>query len=147
MKKFKFPLDGLLKLREFKESQIKTELGKIVTDIEEKKQKIVQAEKDIVNYLDEQDRLIRESGVASDIQQLLSYIKGLEAKKVQVKEELAEAYRSFDKKKMELALAMGDVKLISGLKEKKHTEHKKEQDKRIQQDIEELFNMRKKAKT
>jgi len=145
MKKFKFSLDGLLKLREFKETQVKTELGKIITKIENTKQTIVQAELDIRNYLDEQDKLIDGSAMARDIQQLLRYIKGLEAKKVKLKEELVEHHKAFELKKIELANAMADVKLIANLKDKKHTEHKKAQEKKQQQDIEELFNMRKKA--
>lgn len=145
MRKFKFSLDGLLKLREFKETEKKTELGFIISKIEESKEIIIQAELDIINYLEEQDKLIEDTTMARDIQQIIRYIRGLEAKKVKFKEELEGHYKAFELKKVELAKSMADAKLIANLKGKKQAAHKKHEDKKMQQELEELFNMRKKA--
>lgn len=145
MKKFTFSLDGLLKLREFKETQVKTELGVIVTMIEETKQLIIKTEGDLLYYSEQQQEMIEETTLARDIQQVLKYVKASEAKKEKLKNDLIEHYKKFEQKKIELAAAMADAKLIANLKDKKKLEHKKEYEKKQQQDIEELFNMRKKA--
>lgn len=145
MKKFTFSLDGLLKLREFKETQVKTELGVIVTMIEETKQLIIKTEGDLLYYSEQQQEMIEEATLARDIQQVLKYVKASEAKKEKLKNDLIEHYKKFEQKKIELAAAMADAKLIANLKDKKKLEHKKEYEKKQQQDIEELFNMRKKA--
>ena len=47
MKKFNFKLAGLLKIRKFKEEQIKVELGNIVQKVIREKDKIIQLKNEI----------------------------------------------------------------------------------------------------
>ena len=65
MKKFKFTLEGALKLRKFKEQKIKIEIGNVVKRMEWIKQEMLRADQDIVSYYDEQKRMF--SGVIAEI--------------------------------------------------------------------------------
>src|SRR5690606_18051908 len=110
MKKFKFGLDGLLKLREFKEKRIKAELGEIVGKMEGLKSEITAIGEDIVVYYEEQDTMFDGTIQARDIQQFPRFIQGLKAKREIKQQEFAKANDAYKAKMKELALAMADVK-------------------------------------
>ncbi len=143
MKKFKFTLEGLLKLREFKEKRLKTELGEIVREMEDLKHEIAELGRSIVNYYEQQDLVFARPIQARDIQQFPNFIKGLKAKRVLKEKALEEAGVRYQSKLKEMAQAMADVKLVENLKEKRRLDFVKHEEKRLQQEIEESYIMRK----
>ena len=61
MKKFKFKLDGLLKVREFNEKKIKIELGEILKEIGATEEQIAKMNRDIDETYKAQEELIATS--------------------------------------------------------------------------------------
>ena len=116
-KKFKFKLDGLLKVREFKEKRIKVELGEILKDIEQTKANIDKAKLDIEECYKAQEAFLNEPAGASMVQFFPQFI---EAKTEDYKAQeniLYSLQRKYEEKRRELAEAKGDVKVIENLKE------------------------------
>ena len=139
VKKFKFKLDGLLKVREFKEKRIKVELGEILKDIEQAKENIYKAKLDIDECYQAQEAFLREPSGASMVQFFPQFI---EAKTEDYKAQeniLFSLQRKYEEKRSELATAKGDVKVIENLKEKKTTEFEKTVEKKKQEAIDELM--------
>ena len=58
MKRFQFKLDGVLKLRKFKEHKAKIELGSINKELEGVKREIIKLEKDVLEGYDSQSELL-----------------------------------------------------------------------------------------
>lgn len=138
-KKFKFKLDGLLKVREFKEKRIKVELGEILKDIEQTKANIDKAKLDIEECYKAQEDFLNEPAGASMVQFFPQFI---EAKTEDYKAQeniLYSLQRKYEEKRRELAEAKGDVKVIENLKEKNKTAFEKSTEKKRQEDIDELM--------
>jgi flagellar protein FliJ len=145
MKKFKFKLDGLLKVREFREKKLKLELGEIMKEINSLKE----LNKELNNAISEayrgQEQLLADSTGAKMLEFFPFFI---EAKKEHIKNNENLIYslqRKYEQKVHELTVAMGEVKVIDNLKDKEQTEYKKEADKKYQQDIEDLLHMKRHA--
>jgi flagellar FliJ protein len=142
MKKFEFKLDGLLKVREFKEKKIKIELGEILREIGAVEDKIAAAEKAITETYSAQEAFMKDPSQAHMIQFFPYFIQG---KKEDIKNKqnlLWSLKKKYDKKIEELALARGEVKVMENFKEKKKGEWTKEKNKKEQEDIEEILMMR-----
>ncbi len=138
-KKFKFKLDGLLKVREFKEKRIKVELGEILKDIEQTKANIDKAKLDIEECYEAQEAFLNEPAGASMVQFFPQFI---EAKTEDYKAQeniLYSLQRKYEEKRRELAEAKGDVKVIENLKETNKTAFEKSTEKKRQEDIDELM--------
>ncbi|MAE59538.1 MAG: hypothetical protein CME69_11690 [Halobacteriovorax sp.] len=138
-KKFKFKLDGLLKVREFKEKRIKVELGEILKDIEQTKANIDKAKLDIEECYKAQEAFLNEPAGASMVQFFPQFI---EAKTEDYKAQeniLYSLQRKYEEKRRELAEAKGDVKVIENLKEKNKTAFEKSTEKKRQEAIDELM--------
>lgn len=122
MKKFSFPLQKLLSLREFKEKEAEIELGRAISFFTKKKLELESIVKDRI-----QQNLTRKQ--SSSIQDLLiveHYIARLDAKKEIVLDELAKAEIAVDEARQRYLITTKERKIISKLKEKKHTSWKKE---------------------
>ncbi len=121
--KFKFKLEGLLKIRKFNEQKIKIELGVILKDIQKAKDRIGE----LNSFLDEgyksQEGVATEAtgkvmgfyplyfnGIREDINNQYNYISIMEKK--------------YQEKLTELTEARGKVKVLDNMKEKKQTEYK-----------------------
>lgn len=142
MKKFKFKLDGLLKLREFKESQLKIELGHIIREIEETKRIIEKLNDDLDEGYEAHEKILYKNAGGNLIKFFPEYFQ---AKREDIKNKenlLYSLNRKMEAKRKELALARGEVKVIENLKEKKAEEHKKEKEKLEQLSIDDLLSMR-----
>lgn len=142
MKKFKFKLDGLLKVREFKEKKIKIELGEILKEIAEVDALIAEANKAIDETYKAQEEVMKDPAAGQMIQFFPYFIQG-KKEDIKNKESLLWALRKkYDKKISELAEARGEVKVLENFKDKKQVEWKKEKDKKDQEAIEEILMMR-----
>jgi len=137
-KKFKFKLEGLLKVREFKEKKIKLELGEILKEIEATNAKIAKDIQDIEDSYDAQEEFLAQP-TSGQMAQFFPQFIGAKKEDLKAQENiLAALKRSYDAKVQELAHAKGEVKVLDNLKEKHSTEHKKETEKKLQESIDEL---------
>ena len=142
MQKFKFKLDGLLKVREFKEKKIKIELGEILKEISAVEQKIAEANTAINDTYDAQETFMKDPSAGQMIQFFPIFIQG---KKEDIKNKenlLWSLKKKYDKKIAELAEARGEVKIMENFKEKKKGEWTKEKNKKEQEAIDEILMMR-----
>ena len=137
-KKFKFKLEGLLKLREFKEKKIKLELGEILKDIEQTKSNIAKAQQDIEDSYAAQEEFLAQPTSGQMAQFFPQFITAKREDQKAQENILMALQRSYDETVQELAGAKGEVKVLDNLKEKHSTEHKKEMDKKLQESIDEL---------
>lgn len=143
MQKFKFKLDGLLKVREFKEKKIKIELGEILKEMNDVEEKIALANTAISETYDAQEAFMQDSTSSGQMLQFFPlFIQG-KKEDIKNKENLLWSLRKkYDKKIAELAQARGEVKIMENFKEKKHGEWSKEKNKKEQEAIEEILMMR-----
>ncbi len=142
MQKFQFKLNGLLKVREFKEKKIKVELGEILKEISQTEELIKKLHKDIDDTYKAQEAMMRDPAAGKMLQFFPYFIQG-KKEDIKQKENLLYAFRKkYERKVQELAEARGEVKVLENFKEKKQTEWKKEFDKKIQSDMEEFVMQR-----
>lgn len=142
MQKFKFKLDGLLKVREFKEKKIKIELGEILKEIAVVEDKISSANKAIDETYEAQESFMKDPSVGNMLQFFPYFIQG-KKEDIKNKENLLWALKKkYDVKITELAAARGQVKVMENFKEKKKIEHTKERNKKEMEAIEEILMMR-----
>ena len=142
MQKFKFKLDGLLKVREFNEKKIKIQLGEILKEIGEVEGKISLANKAIDETYEAQEACMKDLSSGRMLQFFPYFIQG---KKEEIKNKenlLWSLKKKYDLKIIELATARGQVKVMENFKEKKLGEWTKERNKKEMQAIEEIIMMR-----
>lgn len=142
MQKFKFKLDGLLKVREFKEKKIKIELGEILKEISHVEEKILLATKAIDETYEAQEVFMKDPSAGKMLQFFPYFIQG---KKEDIKNQetlLWSLRKKYDAKITELATARGQVKVMENFKDKKKGEWTKERNKKEQEAIEEILMMR-----
>lgn len=122
MKKFVFPLQKVLELREYEEDKAKLELGKAVAELERIKRLLQEVAQNRVkanlSRKDTTDVII--------LMNIENYIIGLDAKKEKLLEELTMAQMFFEEKRDLYTKAMQDREVLSKLKEKQLSEYKKE---------------------
>jgi flagellar FliJ protein len=141
-KKFKFKLDGLLKVREFKEKKIKIELGEILKEIRSVEDQIAAANKAIDETYKAQEDFIKDPAAGQMIQFFPYFIQG-KKEDIKNKESLIWALqKKYENKTQELATARGEVKVLENFKDKKQVEWKKDKDKKEHEAIEEILMMR-----
>lgn len=146
MQKFHFKLNGLLKVREFKEKKIKIELGEILKEISQVENDIIKMNKDIDETYQAQEDLMKDPSAGKMIQFFPYFIQG-KKEHIKVKEnELYALRKKYERKVEELAEARGEVKILENFKDKKKTEWRKEYDKKIQEDMEEFVMLRHNSK-
>ncbi|MCF8057677.1 MAG: flagellar export protein FliJ [Bacteriovoracaceae bacterium] len=141
-KKFKFKLEGLLKLRHFKEEQLKVELGKINSDIQNTKSRILELKKHIEEAYTSQEKVLKEK---TDGQLARFFPYFIQAKREDIKNQenlLYSLNKKYQNKLKEVSIAMGESKLIHNMKDKEKSLWKKDRDKAEQADIEEALGMR-----
>lgn len=142
MKKFKFKLDGLLKVREFNEKKIKIELGEILKEITSTEDQIAKMNRDIDETYKAQDDLLATAADGRLLQFFPYYIQGRK-EDIKNKENLLWSLRKkYENKVQELAQARGEVKVLENFKDKKKHEWTKERDKKELETIEEILMMR-----
>ncbi len=142
MQKFKFKLDALLKVREFKEKKVKIELGDLLKQMNAVEDKIRLANQAIDETYEAQETFMNDSSQGRMLQFFPYFIQG---KKEDIKnqENLLWALRKkYDAKILELAEARGQVKIMENFKENKKVEWTKVKNKKEQEDIDELINIR-----
>ncbi len=142
MQKFKFKLDALLKVREFKEKKVKIELGELLKEISTVEEKIELANLAIDETYEAQETFMRDPSAGQMLQFFPNFIKG-KKEDIKNKENLLWALKKkYDAKIIELAVARGQVKVMENFKDKKKGEWTKERNKKEQEGIDELLMIR-----
>ncbi len=146
MQKFNFKLNGLLKVREFKEKKIKIELGEILKEISGVEDNIKKLHQDIDETYKAQEDAMKLPAAGRMIQFFPYFIQG-KKEDIKVKEHMLYALKKkYERKVQELAEARGEVKVLENFKDKKKTEWRKQYDKKIQEDMEEFVMLRQNMK-
>jgi len=142
MEKFNFKLQGLLRLREFKEDRLKNELGEIVRLLNQTRDDISKLNKEVDEAYLAQEKVLIKSETAQMAHFFNYFIRG---KKEHIKDKEAKLYsleRKYEIKAAELSQAMGEVKVIDNLKQKSFEEYKYKLNKLEQANIEEFVIMK-----
>jgi len=126
MKKFKFRLDGILKLREFEEKKAKINFGKVLTKIELVQREIKKLNNDMGIGYDEMEALLKDKMSGRMLQFFPGYFEGIKAMIHQKENELKNLNDELKFRKLELKKAEGEYKSIDKLKEKAFEKFKKE---------------------
>ncbi|MFZ4713867.1 MAG: flagellar export protein FliJ [Bacteriovoracaceae bacterium] len=141
IKKYKFKLDGLLKLREFTEDKAKIELGKVNLKIQKIQDDIDNHHKDIATAYDSQTEILK---TPTDGRFLQFYPLYYQAKEAAIKDLEMKKGLLMEEAKMrmqDLLKARAEMKLMEKLKEKDFTDWKKARNKEMDQKIEENTQM------
>ncbi len=136
MKRFSFPLQKLLDLREFKEKQAEIALGKAIAEREKIQLELEGIARERVSW-----SFSRTTGAS--IQDLLSierYIARLDAKKEELLEDLAAAEISVEQARLVYLEATRDRQVISKLKEKKTDAWRKDMLKEEAESLDDISN-------
>lgn len=142
MKRFEFKLEALLKIREIKEKQLKAKLGEILKEINQVKQDTEKNNLAITDAYLSQERLIENVAGAKMLEFYPFYIQGLKAKIEHNNNLVFALNKKYEEKVQELKIAMGEVKVVESFKEKEKIKHKKHEEKKLMETIEELMQMR-----
>ena len=139
---FKFKLGSLYRLKIFKEEKISIQLGEIVKKVDIMKKKI----KNLNFYLQDEyyhyEKTIAHKTNARYVQLHPSLI---DARRIQIKtaeKNLKDLQYQYEQKMKELVKAKGEVKVMEKLKEDAFLKHKRKHNKKEEQDIEDLQQMR-----
>lgn len=138
MKAFKFSLQKILDLRLFAEEQAKLALAAAIADADRIKLSLKEIAVKKVGAAKERS-LCTDFTVHITIE---NYINRLEIKKEELLEELAAAELVIEEKRAEFNEAMKERKVLSNLKEKKYEEYKKEYNKAMEIDLDDMNQAR-----
>lgn len=135
-----------MRLKKFNEDKVKQEIGSLNSELSMVKQEISQIKERINETYKSQDEVAR-SGVAGEMLHFYPrFIQGLKEdlqNKINLKYSLD---KKIERKKIDLAQARGDVKVIEGMKSKDINKFKKKVNKKLEEDIEEILQMQKISK-
>ena len=146
MKRFKFRLESLLKVRKSKEKIVKIELGAIVKQIQENKNEIEKLNSDINFAYKNQESMQNQIFDAKFLEFYPYYIQGKKLYIEELKKKIEDLQLDYNEKVEELNSARADSKLIEQLKEKDQVKYKKTREKLFQNEIDEMSIMRRHLK-
>lgn len=138
MKKYKYKLEALVKLKKFKEATLRSELGQINQEIGAVEQQIKNLETNIDAIYSDQEEVLASESSGQMAQFYPRYIEG-QREEIKNKESLLYALKMKYKKKLqELSYAMNETKIMTKMKEKDFIAYKKELRKKEEMALEEL---------
>ncbi len=141
MKRYKFKLEAVLKLRKFKEENIKLELGKINQEIDRIEHEIAKQKQDIADGYASQEAILKEGSDSRAVSFFPMFLDGKKAHIEKLQNELWIWRKKYEAKRDELTHARGEVKVMESLKEKDMLAFKKEQSKLENKKIEDIVHM------
>lgn len=142
MKKHKFKLEAVLKLREAKEKKIKLELGDLVKEMQKIKDRLVEIENELDLVYRAQEETLETTTVSRELGFYPHAVKGLKADRSSTESLLAALERRYQRKVDELKLAMGETKVMAKLKEKDFAVHRRQAQKKELETLEEIVMLR-----
>lgn len=142
MKGFNFKLDALLKLREFNEQKVKTEVGQALREISRIQNNMKEIENSIKKTYQAQEEVMKEPNDAHMLKFFPFYLKS-RTEDLKVQEGLLKkANEKYEEVLQELKKARGEVKVLDNMKTRKKDEFKKKKNKKESEDIEDILNLR-----
>ena len=147
MKKMKFRLEHVLRLREFDEKKAKLELGNVLGRISAANLEIEEANKQIRVSNSEFNEFLSETRKVLDIRIFPYIMDGLKIKIDKLKKDLVILDKELEIKKNNLKIAESKLKVVEKLKEKQYERFKKEEDKKSRNEIDDHTIMRYEEKT
>jgi flagellar protein FliJ len=141
MKKFKYSLESVLKLRRFKEDKIKIELGEINSEIVRLEDYIKKIKKNINDGFTDQETILETRSSVNEIKVYGEIFMAGKIKIDQLKIEIEHKQIELEKKRKELNLARAEVKVLEEQREKKYKNYKYEISKKQSDQIEDQVNM------
>ena len=142
MPKYKFKLEGLLKLRKFKEQQLKVELGRIVSEKLRVENRIVELSGHIGEAYEGQEKVLQGEANGEMIKFFPYFIEAKNAAISNEVEKVKALEEQYKEKVIEMKTARGETKVIDKLKEKDMNIFKKEKAKKDFGKIEEMRILR-----
>lgn len=142
MKKMKFRLEHLLKLREFEEKKAKLELGNIVGRISALNLEIEEAKNEINNCDIELNEFLSNPRKFQDIKIFTFIMDSLREKILNSKKDLVILNQELEIKKNNLRIAEGKLKVIEKIKERQYEKFKKEIDKKYNNEVDDHIIMK-----
>jgi flagellar FliJ protein len=139
MKKFKFRLDGLKKLRQFREHQTKIEIGMLNKEIESVKMAISKCHSDLDESYESLHQVVKSGANGRELQFYSFFNQGKRANIDQLENELHNLKAKHEKKMEVLLERRGESKVIQQLKDKEEASYKKEIDKKQEQERQDLY--------
>ena len=142
MKGFNFKLDALLKLREFNEQKVKTQVGVVLKEINRIEEKINEIDKSIRETYQSQEELMKKP---SDAHMLTFFPFYLKSRKDDLKIQqnlLEKSNEKYTELLNELKQARGEVKVLDNMKGRKKKEFVKKKNKKESEEIEDILNLR-----
>ena len=146
MAKFKFKLNGVLKLREFKEQEAMNAIAEVVAQIEETKAEISEIHSAIDRGYESQEALGETESKGHQLYFYPYFFKGKSEHLSQCEARLEALQKKYERRVQEYAVAKGEVKVIQNLKDKELAAHKKAIDKKVEENREEFVIMQMKRK-
>ncbi|AYF45566.1 MULTISPECIES: flagellar FliJ family protein [Halobacteriovorax] len=146
MRRKKFKLDGLLKLREFNEQRVKLELGQINSEKGRLLEKIAKCKQDIEETYKAQEAFLETYTPGRNAQFFPMFIQSKREEIKVLENQLHAVDRAYQEKIKELSVAKGEVKVIDNLKQDFETKQNKEIEKKRQEAIDELMMAKRHSK-
>lgn len=137
MKKYKFKLEALLKIRKLKEETCKMEIGRIQVAITDLENEIVVHNQGIKEAFEDQEAALKAGMSGQELKFHPFFVQGKRANIKKIEGEIERLERLREKKLEELKYLRADVKVIDQMKEKDKLAHKKKVQKKQFNEIEE----------
>jgi len=135
MRKMKFRLEHVLRLREFDEKKAKLELGNVLGRISAANMEIELAKNQIKDCDVEFNDFLSETRKVQDIKIFSFIMDELQIKINKKKNDLILLNKEFEEKKNNLRIAEGRLKVVEKLKEKQYEKFKKEIEKKYNSEV------------
>ena len=142
MRKFKFKLDGVVKLREFREYKAKVELGRINLEMGKIREKIEELNISIQSTFEMQNEYLQTPTSGQVLKSFALNITGARELIKEMNRRLLGMQVEYEKRRQDLLLARADLKLIQKLKAEKQSIFKFEYEKKINQEVQEIYQSR-----
>ena len=140
MKKFKFSLEALLKIKGFSEKKCKIELSELLRKKDELNLNIKKIDIEINNAYD--FHKMSDGKISGNFFSMLpDFLNGKRLILTQEEKKIRNLDELIELKKRELANIMGEIKRFSGLKEKELFNYKKHRNKKLDEEVEENYLM------
>lgn len=137
MKKYKFKLEALLKIRKLKEETCKMEIGRIQVEIGAKENEIKIHNEGIKEAFVGQERALKSGVLGHELRFHPYFVDGKRAHIKEIQKEIEQLKITRDEKFITLNHLRADVKVLDEMKQKKESEHRKKLAKKIDENIEE----------
>ena len=137
MKKFKFKLEALLKMRKLKDDQCKMEIGRLQTRKVELENEIHNQNAGIDEAYESQEATVGAGATGLDLKFYPYFMQGKRAAITSLQSQISELDEVLREKFEELKNHRANVKVLEEMKEKNRKAHKKASDKAMHQKIEE----------